>query len=157
MYHPVHRTMEVLVTIDTTTTSSASLAATWAALTDVNDWPRWTKSMTSVERLDSGDLRVGSRARVKQPGMPSMVWQVDDLRENEGFSWAATSLGVRVTGHHWLSRNPDGTTHIRLSVEQRGPLAGVVNALTGSRTRRFIDMEAAGLKAASEAYESKAG
>ncbi|GAA5198399.1 hypothetical protein GCM10023322_71680 [Rugosimonospora acidiphila] len=145
------------MTIETTTTSSASIAATWAALTDVSDWPRWTKSMTSVERLDEGDLRVGSRARVKQPGMPSMIWQVDDLRENEGFSWVATSIGVRVTGHHWLSRNPDGTTGIRLAVEQRGPLAGLVGALTGARTRRFIGMEAAGLKAASEAYESKAG
>jgi uncharacterized membrane protein len=149
--------MEEPVTIETTTTSSASLAAAWAALTDVTDWPHWTKSMTSVERLDDGALRVGSRARIKQPGMPVMVWQVDELRENEGFSWVATSLGVRVTGHHWLSPNPDGTTRIRVAVEQRGPLAGLVSALTGSRTRRFIDMEAAGLKAASEAYESKAG
>jgi len=134
----------------TSTTTTADLARTWDALTNVTTWPRWTKSMTSVDRLDEGALRVGSRARIKQPGMPPMTWEVDELRDHEVFTWTAASPGVRTTGVHRLSTNPDGTTEITLEVEQHGPLAGIVNLLTGSRTRRYLHLEAAGLKAAAE-------
>jgi uncharacterized membrane protein len=152
MYHLVHPFgVEVPMTLETTVDTDADLADTWAVLSDVATWPRWTKSMTSVEPLDDGALRVGSRVRIKQPGMLTMVWRVSDLREHEAFSWEASSLGVRTVGHHWLQRNPDGTTRIRLAVEQHGALAGLVRALTAARTRRYIAMEAAGLKAASEA------
>ena len=135
----------------TTTTANADIARTWAALTDVATWPRWTKSMTSVERLDDGPLRVGSRARVKQPRMPVLIWQVDEIRDREVFTWSAPSTGVRVTGVHRLIPNADGTTRIELEVQQRGPLAGIIGWLTGARTRRYLALEAAGLKAASEA------
>ncbi len=138
------------MTSRTTTTTTADLARTWAVLTDVTTWPRWTRSMTSVERLDEGALRVGSRAKAKQPGMPPMTWHVDELRDNEVFTWSAKTPGVHTTGVHRLTANPDGTTEITLEIEQRGPLAGVVNLLTGARTRRYLGLEAAGLKAAAE-------
>jgi uncharacterized membrane protein len=151
MYHSVHCfPMGGTVAIETTATTDAGLADTWSVLVDVETWPRWTTSMTSVRRLDEGPLRVGSRARIKQPGMPEMVWRVSELRENELFSWESSSPGVRTVGHHGITRNPDGTTQIWLAVEQHGLLAGLIRALTGSRTRRYIELEAAGLKAASE-------
>jgi uncharacterized membrane protein len=141
--------------LDATVTTSASLARAWTTLIDVTTWPRWTKSMTSVQPLDGDALRVGSRVRIKQPGMPSMVWQVIELRDQESFSWTANSPGVRTQGHHRLSRNADGTTQITVAIEQHGPLAGLVAALTGKRTRRYLAMEAAGLKAASEEPSSE--
>src|SRR5262249_12587397 len=100
-----------------------------------------------------GALRVGSRARVKQPGIPPMTWQVDELRDREVFTWSAASPGGRTTGIHRLSTNPDGTTEITLEIEQHGPPAGIVNLLTGSRTRRYLGLEAAGLKAAAESSD----
>ncbi len=39
----------------------------WAALTDVEHWPDWRASMTSVTRVDSGSFGVVSQARTKQP------------------------------------------------------------------------------------------
>lgn len=119
-------------------------------LVDVENWPRWTASVRSVERLDEGPLRVGSRARVKQPGMPPLVWEVGELREHEAFDWSCRTPGIRTVGRHRLGGNADGTTRIELAIEQSGPLAGLVGALTGSRTRRYIELEAAGLKAAGE-------
>jgi uncharacterized membrane protein len=133
-----------------TTTANADIARTWAALTDVTTWPNWTKSMTSVQRLDEGPLRVGSRARIKQPRMPVMTWQVDEIRDGEEFTWSAPAPGVRVTGIHRLVANPDGTTRIELEIQQRGPLAGIIGWLTAARNRRYLELEAAGLKAASE-------
>ncbi len=136
--------------LETTADTGASVDRVWAAFTDVTSWPSWSRSMTWVRRLDDGPLRVGSRARIKQPGMPVLVWEVSDLREHEVFSWTATSGGVRTVAHHRIGVNPDGTTRISLAVEQSGALAGLVRALTGKRTLRYIRMEAAALKAAAE-------
>lgn len=134
-----------------TTTANADIARTWTALTDVTTWPNWTTSMTSVQRLDDGPLRVGSRARIKQPRMPVMTWQVDEMRDGEEFTWSAPAPGLRVTGIHRLAANPDGTTRIELEIQQHGPLAGIIGWLTAARNRRYMELEAAGLKAASEA------
>ena len=66
------------------------------------------------------------------------------------FRSSARSPGVRTTGVHRIVGNPDGTTRIELEIQQRGPLAGIVGWLTGARTRRYLEWEVAGLKAASE-------
>ncbi len=142
--------MNYVTTIDT----SADLATTWRAVTDVESWPQWTASMTSVTLLGDAGLTTGARARVKQPKLPTTIWQVSELRDGEEFTWVAHSPGVRTAGRHLLSRNPDGTTRITLEIDQRGPLAGLVGALLGGLTRRYLDLEAKGLKAASLATGS---
>jgi Polyketide cyclase / dehydrase and lipid transport len=139
--------MRQTASLDTT----ADLDAAWDALVDVASWPQWTASMTAVERLDEGPLRVGSRARIKQPGFPWLVWEVSELRDRSEFTWVTTALGTRTEGRHVLEGNPDGTTRITLVIDQTGPLGVVFGTLTAGKTRRFLALEAAGLKAASEA------
>jgi uncharacterized membrane protein len=136
--------------VDRNVDAQADLASAWAAITDVAAWPRWTKSMTSVERLDDGPLRPGSRARVKQPGMQPLIWVVTEFTEQAVFSWTTTSPGVRTVGRHLIARNDDGSTRITLELRQSGPLAGLVKALFGRRNERYLDLEVNGLKAASE-------
>jgi uncharacterized membrane protein len=137
--------------LDTSVSAQADIASAWTAITDVTSWPRWTKSMTSVERLDDGPLRLGSKARVKQPGIQPLVWEVTEFTDQQVFSWTATAPGVRTVGRHLLSRNGDGSTKITLELHQSGPLSGVVKAFLGRRSVRYLDLEANGLKAASEA------
>jgi uncharacterized membrane protein len=141
----------VAVILDTQADIAADIERTWAALIDIRSWPDWMDSISSLQRLDDGPLRMGSRARIVQPGMPALIWEVSEIRPPEEFTWHTALPGVRIIGRHVLRRNPDGTVRVELSLEQRGPLAGLVNALTGARARRYLDMEAAGLKAASEA------
>ena len=88
------------------TETSADLDSTWSALIDVTAWPHWTASITSVERLDDGPLRIGSRARIDQPKFPTVIWEVTELREREEFSWTTGGRAVRSVGRHVLSRNP---------------------------------------------------
>ncbi|SCG66446.1 Polyketide cyclase / dehydrase and lipid transport [Micromonospora halophytica] len=113
-------------------------------------WPLWTKSIEEVRPLDGRDLTLGHRFRIKQPGMPPLVWRVSAVRDGESFTWETRSPGVRTSGFHRLATNPDGTTQITIGVDQTGPLAGLLNVLMGGKTRRFLALEAAGLKAASE-------
>lgn len=83
-----------------------------------------------------------------------IVWTVSEVRDGEAFTWEARSPGVHTVAFHRVAANPDGTTQITIGLDQTGPLAGVARLFTQARTRRYLEMEAAGLKAASEAVAS---
>ncbi len=72
----------------------APVEQVWALTVDVESWPTMTPTMTSVQRLDEGPLRVGSTARIKQPGQSSRIWTVTTLEPNEAFAWEAPGLSV---------------------------------------------------------------
>jgi uncharacterized membrane protein len=129
---------------------AASPELIWSTLSDVERWPEWTASVSAVERLDTGDFGVGSRARAKQPGMPPLVWEVTEYTPGEVFNWASKVPGVMTTGGHRLAPAQDGKVRVTLSLDQEGFLAPVVSRLTGSRSRRYVQMEADGLKRRSE-------
>jgi uncharacterized membrane protein len=128
---------------------AASPDRVWQVLMDVESWPRWTTSMRSVRRLDPGPLRVGSRARIKQPGLPVMVWEVTELDEGTGFSWVARSPGVDATGIHQVAATAGGS-QLTLSVSWTGVFAGLAGALAGKRTRESLTLEADGTRTAAE-------
>lgn len=124
---------------------AAAPEAVWGVLTDVERWPQWTAS-TSVQRLDDGAFTVGSATRVKQPRLPAMVWRVTELDQPRCFAWTATSGGVTTVADHRLRPNGGGGTTVTLSIAQTGLLAPLVGLLTSSLTRRYVAMEARGLK-----------
>ena len=72
----------------------------WAVLSDVEFWPTWTASITSVRPLSPDRLLVGSRVRIKQPRLPATVWTVSDLVEGERFTWTSTGPGVHTRASH---------------------------------------------------------
>jgi len=142
---------------------TASPELIWSTLSEVERWPEWTNSVTEVERLDTGDFGVGSRARVKQPGMPRLTWEVTEYAPGEVFSWASKLPGVTTTGGHRFAPGPSGSASgsdvpsgrvtVTLTLDQEGFLAPVVWRLTGSRSRRYVQMEAEGLKRRCESGE----
>ena len=118
--------------------------------TDVERWPEWTDSVTSVQLLDTGPLRVGSRARIKQPRLPTAEWEVVELVPGQSFSWTARGPGIRTTGHHLVSGR-DGPVTVTAALEQAGPLGPVLGLMTKRLTERYLQMEVRGLKARCEA------
>ena len=137
--------MRVEVTVDI----SAPPEVVWAVLSDVGSWPAWTASITSVRPLSPDPLQVGSRVRIKQPRLPATVWTVSDLVEGERFTWTATGPGVHTRASHRVVGTAAGS-RATLSIDQAGVLGRLVGRLYGGLTRRYVEMEATGLKQRSE-------
>jgi hypothetical protein len=121
----------------------------WEIIRDVERWHEWTASITRIERLDDGPLRLGSRALVHQPRLPPNRFEVTALEDGRGFTWETRSPGLRGAGHHWIERTGSGC-RVTLGVDFRGLLAPLIARLYGGLTQRYIEMEAAGLKARAE-------
>lgn len=124
-------------------------AEVYAVYADVERWPEWTASTTLVERLEPGPLQVGSRARVRQPRLPTAIWTVTVVEPDHQFVWMARSPGITSIGRHMVEPQ-DGGSLVRAVVEQHGPLGFVVGTLTARLTRRYLALESAGLKARCE-------
>ncbi|MCT2585556.1 SRPBCC family protein [Actinophytocola gossypii] len=125
-------------------------ATLWTILTQPSTWPAWTESMDTVDLLD-GDLRLGARARIVQPGLRPMVWTVTAFEPGRAFTWTAEAAGVRTAGTHEVEALDGGArSRLTLGLTQRGALAPLIRLLLGRRSRRYVGLEAAGLKAAAE-------
>ena len=135
--------------------TAASPGSVWAVLVDVERWPEWMSSYTSVQRLSQGPLTVGSEARVRQPGLSAATYTVTELVPGVEFTWSSTAAGVRTTGRHVVHTRPDDRAALTLSIEQSGILAGPVGLLLGPKIRRFLAIESEGLRAAAEAASGR--
>jgi len=140
---------------ETSTDIDAAPGDVWKVLTDVERWPQWTASMTSVQRLDEGPFAVGSRARVRQPKLPAAVWEVVDFEPERSFSWTAKTPGITTTAEHRLTPRPGGVVGVTLSICQTGPLSPFVALLSSRMTRRYVRMEAEGLKRCCENFPER--
>jgi hypothetical protein len=127
----------------------AAVDTIFSVMTDVAAWPSWTDSVTDVTPDEPGPLRVGSRVRVKQPGFPAAVWEVTDVVPGSGFTWQNKAPGLTSVGHHYVSVDGKGRPQATLTIVQRGPLSFLLRPY-GRRTRRYLGLEANGLKRQAE-------
>lgn len=137
---------------ETTIEIDAPPARVWAIISDVERWHEWTPSITRIERLDRGPMRVGSKARVKQPKLAASTYEITIWEPNRGFDWVTRSGGVTGVGKHWIEP-VDGGSRVTLGVEFSGALAGVIGWLFGALTTRYINLEAQGLKQRAEQHK----
>jgi uncharacterized membrane protein len=123
----------------------------WAVMADVERWSEWTASVTNVERLDAGPLQVGSPARVRQPRLPAVVWTVTAVDTGRYFEWQNKRLGLKTIGGHRVETHAGNGAYVTLSLGWSGFLAPLVRLLYGTLSRRYVAMEAQGLKRRCEA------
>ena len=128
----------------------APASTVWAVVSDVERWPEWTASISSVERSRTGPLAVGERVVVTQPRLPTLTYTVTEVDEGRSFTWSAGSAVSHGVGEHVLTPRVNGGCTATLRLTQRGPGARLVGVLLDRITRRYLRMEAEGLKARSE-------
>ena len=88
---------------------NASPEAVLAVMSDVERWPEWTASVTSIKRLDSGPFAIGSRARIRQPKLPPALWTVSAIEPGRSFTWISKGPGILVTAHHAIDPRAGGS------------------------------------------------
>ena len=133
-----------LFQIETEINASAELV--WATMRDVERWPEWTPTVTSVRLRTPPPLAVGSRAVIRQPKLPPALWRIVELDDSlRSFTWASSAPGVRVVARH--SVVPFGErSRVTFSLRFEGLLAGILAFATQKLNNRYLAMEARGLK-----------
>jgi uncharacterized membrane protein len=130
-------------------TVGAPATRVWQVLIDVEHWPELTASMTSVRGLDGTRPALGARFDVRQPKLRKAVWTVTQFDEGTSFVWESHAPGVVSRGTHLLE--PDGdSTRLTLTIDQSGVLAWPIGLLAGGTVRRYLTLEAQGVRSRSE-------
>lgn len=135
--------------ITETVTIDAPIERVWALTLDLDALATITPTVIAVERLDDGPVQVGSRARLRQPGLRPRVWTVEQLDPPHRFSWATYLLGVRMVGVHDLSPAGEDRTHLALRVVFEGRGAALLARLGHRSIAKALATEAAGFARAS--------
>lgn len=131
---------------ENTVTIEAPAELVWKLTLDIAGWPSITPTVTRVVRLDGGPMRVGSRARIKQPRQPEAVWTVTRLDDGREFTWQTKRMGLTMTGSHLLQPVGDHCRNtLTLDVQGRG--SGLFGRLFGRRLLSAIETENAGFRA----------
>jgi uncharacterized membrane protein len=124
----------------------------WTVMIDVERWPEWTASVTSVALLDKTPFDVGSHARIRQPHLPVAVWTVTAFEPEHYFEWRTGVLGVRTVAGHRVEAIGSAGARVTLSVSWSGLLAPLIGLLYSKRSRHYVGMEAQGLGQRCEAF-----
>jgi uncharacterized membrane protein len=135
---------------DSSVEIDAPASVVWDIFIDVEGWPDWTASVDTVAGLDGPDLRIGRRFEIKQPRLPKVVWAVTELAPGVSWTWRQRSFGATTLAIHEVIAQGPTRTLVRQRIDQRGPLGVIVGVLMRRLTKRYLGLEAEGLKARSE-------
>lgn len=128
---------------------NATAERVYDVMTDIDRWHEWTPSITSIRRLDGGGFEIGKRAMIRQPKFPPATWTISRIEPGRRFEWINKGPGLKVTGHHSVEPAANGS-RATLALSYEGIFGGLLARMTESITKRYIAMEAAGLKARAE-------
>ena len=132
-------------------TIDAPASTVWDVFVRVERWAEWTASIERVVPLDGLAIEVGSRFEIKQPRLPKLVWEVTAVEPGTSWTWRQKSPGGTTFASHEVTSIDSEHTAVRQTIDQRGPIGVVVGLLTRRMTRRYLELEAQGLKTRSEA------
>jgi uncharacterized protein YndB with AHSA1/START domain len=122
----------------------------WAVMSDIERWPEWTASVTKGELLQPGPLALGSEARISQPRFGTWTWRVTAIEPGASFTWETGRPGTRMVATHTVTPRGEGGSTARLSVDSSGLAVTLIGWALAGTGRRYVEMEAQGLKRRSE-------
>lgn len=125
---------------------NASRARVWEVLSDVESWPSWTPTMTSVAGRAGAGLFLGADFEIRQPGLRPSTMRVVELSDGESFTWMSSSPGLRATAGHAVTETGESRSQVELSFSLSGFMAPLVWVVYGRTIKEFVVTEAASLK-----------
>ncbi|MFO1193248.1 MAG: SRPBCC family protein [Rhodoferax sp.] len=131
----------------------APRARIWDVLSDLPRWPERMASVDNLQRQDDAALGVGSRVRIKQPGLPAALWTITAWKPGKSFTWQSRSIGLSATARHRIV-DAQSACQLELRLQLEGWLAPVISVLVGRTVRRHLAIEGAAVKQASEALQA---
>jgi hypothetical protein len=123
----------------------APIETVWSVTQDVERWPEWTPTVTSVRLVSAEVFGLGSIARIKQPLQPESEWVVTEFTPGKRFAWQTSRNGLTMLGTHDLSEEGRGIRNV-LSVDATGPLALLLWPVLRFAMRKALSDENKGLK-----------
>src|SRR5262249_56911378 len=100
----------------------APASTVWDVFANVEHWPQWTSSVEGIVALNGPDLGLGKRFEIKQPRLPTVVWEVTELEDGASWTWRARSPGNTTLATHEVVPQGPGRTLVRQRIQQRGPM-----------------------------------
>jgi hypothetical protein len=128
----------------------ASADVVWQVFTDVEHWPDWTASVSRLTPLDGAAIAAGNRFEIVQPKFPKLVWTVTAVDAGRSWTWTQRSLGATTHATHEVVPVAAGRTLVRQRIDQRGFIGTLAGMAVRRRTRRYLQLEADGLKTTTE-------
>ncbi len=127
----------------------------WKVTTDVKQWPEWTPTVNTVNLVDDGPLRSGSRVLIKQPGQPEAEWTVTEFVPEESFTWESRRAGLTFSAsHNIVSHGTHSESVLRLKAT--GILSVLLFPLLRPAINRALAEENKALKAKCEGLSEAA-
>lgn len=128
----------------------APASVVWGVFADVERWPEWTASVRRIVARDGPGIEVGKWFEIKQPRLPKLAWEVTDVVPGISWTWRQQSSGgTTYAFHEVLPLSPDRAL-VRQRIDQRGPVGVAIGVLMRRLTKRYLTLEAQGLKEYSE-------
>ena len=126
----------------------------WGVAVDVEQWPKWTPTVTSVVRLEDGPFEFGSTTRIKQPGQPESEWTVTEFVPGQRFVWETRRPGLRMRASHKVKADGSGTANV-LRLEVVGIVGVLLWPVLQWAVRRALTQENRGLKTHCEVFSER--
>ncbi|XVX19918.1 SRPBCC family protein [Actinomycetota bacterium] len=128
--------------IEATSQTRADVETVWRVLSDIEGWPTWTPTVTTVQQIG----REPAAYALWQPKLAPATWTITDWRPGQGFVWENKRPGILSVAQHWLEPAGDGT-RIHLTLEWTGGMTSTTHLLFGKRARSYVTTEAESLAA----------
>jgi uncharacterized membrane protein len=125
----------------------------WEVLSNLEDWPSHIETVDVVELTTPGPVAEGSRVRVKQPKLPEGEWEITVWDPPSYFEFQQKSGGVTNVAGHRVEALAEGRSRLTLSLDMRGLLVPVVALFYRDLTKRYMTIEAEGMKGAAESTD----
>jgi hypothetical protein len=106
--------------------------ALYRAIVQVRRWPEWDHALAAID-CGVAEATLGTRFRLTPRGGPSVAMLVEAAQPPHLFSDAALLPLARMRTRHLFSRQPDGSTLIRVELETSGLLALLWDRLIARR------------------------